>query len=42
MQWDTFFTVSQYSFLAYFPGPGHAPDSIVVWFGKEKVFYGAA
>ena len=23
-----------------FAGPGHAPDSIVVWFEKEKVLYG--
>lgn len=37
---DTTFTVGQYSFQAIYPGPGHAPDNIVVWFGKEKVLYG--
>lgn len=37
---DTVFTVGQYSFQTYFPGHGHAPDNIVVWFEKEKVLYG--
>ncbi len=37
---DTLFTVGQYSFLTYYPGPGHAPDNIVIWFEKEKVLYG--
>jgi metallo-beta-lactamase class B len=37
---DTVFTVGQYKFQTYFPGQGHAPDNIVVWFEKEKVLYG--
>ena len=37
---DTTFTVGQYSFETYYPGPGHAPDNIVIWFKKEKVLYG--
>lgn len=37
---DTVFTIGQYSFQTYFPGPGHAPDNIVVWFEKEKILYG--
>ncbi|KAF2331396.1 subclass B1 metallo-beta-lactamase [Flavobacterium daemonense] len=38
---DKFFTVGQYTFEVYYPGKGHAPDNIVVWFEKEKVLYGA-
>jgi metallo-beta-lactamase class B len=37
---DTVFRVGQYSFETYFPGPGHAPDNIVIWFEKEKILYG--
>ena len=37
---DTTFKVGQYSFQTYYPGPGHAPDNIVVWFEKEKILYG--
>lgn len=37
---DTVFTIGQYSFQTYFPGKGHAPDNIVIWFEKEKVLYG--
>ncbi len=37
---DATFTVGQYNFEAYYPGKGHAPDNIVVWFGKEKILYG--
>ena len=37
---DTFFTVGPYSFQTYFPGQGHAPDNIVIWFEKEKIIYG--
>lgn len=38
---DTIFTVGQHNFEVYYPGKGHAPDNIVVWFDKEKVLYGA-
>lgn len=37
---DTVFTFSQYSFQTYYPGKGHAPDNIVIWFEKEKILYG--
>ncbi|MFH6957836.1 subclass B1 metallo-beta-lactamase [Flavobacterium aquidurense] len=37
---DTTFTVGQHTFEVYYPGKGHAPDNIVVWFAKEKVLYG--
>jgi metallo-beta-lactamase class B len=36
---DTVFKVGQYSFQTYFPGHGHAPDNIVIWFGKERILY---
>lgn len=37
---DTLFTVGKYTFDVYYPGKGHAPDNIVVWFNKEKILYG--
>lgn len=37
---DTVFTVGQYSFRTIYPGPGHAPDNIVIWFGRERILYG--
>lgn len=37
---DSLFTVGQYSFQTYYPGAGHAPDNIVVWFEREKILYG--
>jgi len=37
---DTTFTIGQYSFQTIYPGKGHAPDNIVVWFAKEKILYG--
>lgn len=37
---DTVFRIGQYSFQTYFPGHGHAPDNIVIWFEKEKILYG--
>jgi metallo-beta-lactamase class B len=37
---DTVFNAGQYLFETYFPGRGHAPDNIVIWFEKEKVLYG--
>ena len=40
MDADTVFTVGQYTFRAFFPGQGHAPDNIVIWFEKEKILYG--
>jgi metallo-beta-lactamase class B len=37
---DTIFKVGEYEFEVYYPGKGHAPDNIVVWFDKEKVLFG--
>ena len=37
---DTVFTVGQYSFQTYYPGKGHAPDNIVIWFKKQRILYG--
>ena len=37
---DTVFNVGGYSFKTLYPGPGHAPDNIVVWFEKERILYG--
>jgi metallo-beta-lactamase class B len=37
---DTVFTIGQYSFETYYPGPGHTIDNIVIWFKKEKILYG--
>ncbi|MFN8255940.1 MAG: BlaB/IND/MUS family subclass B1 metallo-beta-lactamase [Bacteroidales bacterium] len=37
---DTVFHVGKYRFQVYYPGKGHAPDNIVVWFEKEKILYG--
>jgi len=37
---DSVFTVGQYSFQTYYPGPGHAPDNIVIWSEKNKILYG--
>ncbi|KAF2508763.1 subclass B1 metallo-beta-lactamase [Flavobacterium zhairuonense] len=37
---DKTFKVGQHTFEVYYPGKGHAPDNIVVWFDKEKVLYG--
>ncbi len=37
---DTVFTVGQYSFQTYYPGAGHTPDNIVIWFPKNKILYG--
>ena len=37
---DTVFTVANYSFQTFYPGKGHAPDNIIIWFEKEKILYG--
>lgn len=37
---DTVFSIGQYSFRTYYPGHGHAPDNIVIWFENQKVLYG--
>jgi metallo-beta-lactamase class B len=37
---DTIFKVGQYEFEAYYPGPGHSPDNIVIWVPHAKVLFG--
>ena len=37
---DTSFKVGQYNFQVFYPGKGHAPDNIVIWFPAEKILYG--
>lgn len=37
---DTLFTIGGYKIQTFYPGKGHAPDNIVVWFEKDKVLYG--
>ncbi len=37
---DTTFTVGNHHFNVFYPGAGHAPDNVVIWFDKEKVLYG--
>lgn len=37
---DTMFTVDGLQLVCYYPGPGHAPDNIVVWFPSRKVLFG--
>jgi len=37
---DTSFLAGGYRLETYYPGPGHTPDNIVVWLGRDKVLYG--
>lgn len=37
---DTVFKVGKYSFKTFYPGKGHAPDNIIIWFENEKILYG--
>jgi metallo-beta-lactamase class B len=37
---DTTFTIGSYTFQTFYPGNGHAPDNIVLWFPKDKILYG--
>ncbi|RYZ52848.1 MAG: subclass B1 metallo-beta-lactamase, partial [Sphingobacteriales bacterium] len=39
-QTDTSFSVGGYHFQTYYPGPGHSPDNILIWFPKDQVLYG--
>ena len=41
MSKDTIFNIGKYSFETYYPGEGHAPDNIIIWFKKQKILYGA-
>ncbi|WP_338874188.1 subclass B1 metallo-beta-lactamase [Spirosoma sp. SC4-14] len=37
---DSTITVGGMRFETFFPGPGHAPDNIVVWLPKQKILFG--
>lgn len=37
---DTIFRFGNHTIHTYYPGPGHAPDNIVIWFPGEKILYG--
>lgn len=37
---DTTFKLGEITFETYFPGAGHTPDNIVIWFNAEKILYG--
>lgn len=37
---DTVFHIGGYTFETYYPGPGHAPDNIIIWFNQQKILYG--
>lgn len=37
---DTVFNIGKYSFETYYPGQGHAPDNIIIWFKQQKILYG--
>jgi metallo-beta-lactamase class B len=37
---DSTFVIDDVSVQTYFPGEGHAPDNIVVWFPSERVLFG--
>lgn len=37
---DTSFNIGGSSFNVFYPGVGHTPDNVVVWFGASKILYG--
>jgi metallo-beta-lactamase class B len=37
---DTTFHLGGLKLETFYPGPGHAPDNIVVWFPEQKILYG--
>lgn len=37
---DTTFHLGSLTMQTFYPGPGHAPDNIVVWLPREKILYG--
>ncbi len=39
-QKDTVFSLGGVSFQTFYPGHGHTPDNIVIWFPKAKILYG--
>lgn len=37
---DTIFHFGNHKMRIFYPGKGHAPDNIVIWFPDEKILYG--
>lgn len=37
---DTVFHIGGFEMETFFPGEGHTPDNIVIWFRNEKILYG--
>lgn len=37
---DTTFRIGSQQINIFYPGPGHAPDNILIWLPKDKVLYG--
>lgn len=37
---DSTFTLTNHSFQTFFPGHGHSPDNILIWFPQEQILYG--
>jgi metallo-beta-lactamase class B len=37
---DTMFNFGPHTFETFYPGKGHSPDNILLWFSKEKILYG--
>lgn len=37
---DTVFSIGGYRVETFYPGKGHTPDNITIWFTKDKVLYG--
>lgn len=37
---DTLFQIGNITLRTFFPGAGHAPDNIVIWFPDNKLLYG--
>lgn len=37
---DTLFTIGQTQVQTFYPGAGHTPDNIVIWFPKDKILFG--
>lgn len=37
---DTVFSLGPQKLEIFYPGPGHTPDNVVVWFGEEQVLFG--
>jgi glyoxylase-like metal-dependent hydrolase (beta-lactamase superfamily II) len=37
---DSVFAFGSFAFRCFYPGEGHTPDNLVVWFAKARVLYG--